>query len=232
MVRRAIGLVVAALLAHGGTPALAEDAFAAAARAAAVEALGAIDRGGIAGVTCPGDCNGDGQVSVNELVRAVAIAVGVSPLGECAVIDTSGNGSAEVGELVAAVGSALNGCGGGEGSVCGGPVTSAPKLCDLTITPKRTTAFGTIRISFAISDLEGDLTQICGALAEKSEGQPTLDCDPIDAEPEPVNAILELPAITLMGAANGTYVLYLQLRDSRGRATAVVSAEFVVGVRV
>ena len=48
-----------------------------------------------------------------------------------------------VAELVGAVGSALNGCGGGEESVCGGPVTSAPKLCGLTITPRRTTAFGT-----------------------------------------------------------------------------------------
>jgi hypothetical protein len=169
---------------------------------------------------------------VNELVRAVAIAVGLAPLGDCDAIDTSGNGGAEVAELVAAVGSALNGCGGGEESVCGGPVTSAPKLCDLTITPRRTTAFGTIRISFAISDREGDLTQICGVLARKSDPQPPLQCDAIDVEPEPVNAVLEVPPITLMGAANGTYVLYLELRDSRGASTGVVSAEFVVGVRV
>ena len=111
-------------------------------------------------------------------------------------------------------------------------MTSSPKLCDLTITPRRTTAFGTLRISFAISDREGDLTQICGAVARKSDPQPQLACDPINVEAEPVNAVLEIPPIKLMGAANGTYVLYLQLRDARGASTAVVSAEFVVGVRV
>lgn len=74
------------------------------------------DVGSAAGVSCPGHCNGDGQVPVNELVRAVAIAVGLAPLADCAGIDTSGNGGVEVSELVAAVGRALDGCDGREAS--------------------------------------------------------------------------------------------------------------------
>jgi hypothetical protein len=111
-------------------------------------------------------------------------------------------------------------------------MTSAPKLCDLTITPRLTTALGTLRISVGVSDLEGDLVEICAALARKNGPPLELQCDAIDAEPEPINAVIERPPITLMGAATGTSVLYLQRRDARGARSAVVSAEFVVGVCV
>ena len=232
MLRAALGLMAMLSWPLGAAPVAAGDAASVAVREAMAEALDTGASGTTAGVACAGDCDGDGQVSVNELVRAVAIALGLAPVSDCAMVDVDGNGRAEVAELVGAVGHLLNGCGGGDESVCGGPLTSAPKLCDLTITPKRTTAFGTLRISFAISDLEGDLTEICGALARQSDPQPELQCDPLEIDPEPINDVIELPPIQLMGAANGNYVFYLQLRDARGARTAVVSATFTVGVRV
>lgn len=210
-------------------PARAGDDVAAAARSGVAAAIAARGAGTIAGLPCPGDCNGDGRVSVDELVRAVGLALG-DP-GFCLGLDSSGNGQIEVAELVAAVGRALNGCLDGTQSVCGGPITSAPQLCDLTVTPRITTAFGTIRISFALSDLEGDLAQICGALALARDPQPELACDPLPAANETVNAVLQLDPIQLMGARNGSYVLYLQVRDAQGRRSAVVSATFTVGVR-
>jgi hypothetical protein len=59
---------------------------------------------------CVGDCNGDGEVVVNELVKAVNIALGTTELGECTAADGSADGAVTVNELVTAVRNALEGC--------------------------------------------------------------------------------------------------------------------------
>lgn len=75
---------------------------------------------------CPGDCNGDGQVAIPELIRGVAAALG----GEldCPAMDGDGNGLVAIGELIAAVNAALGGCPSGA-----------------TPTPTRPATFATIR---------------------------------------------------------------------------------------
>jgi hypothetical protein len=66
---------------------------------------------------CGGDCNGDRNVSVDELIRGVRIALGELALGECASVDVGGDGTVEVADLIAAVGHLLAGdCAGGDGS--------------------------------------------------------------------------------------------------------------------
>jgi hypothetical protein len=60
---------------------------------------------------CAADCNGDGEVSIDELITAINIALGTAPLSACSAVDTNGNGTVEVSELVAGVASALQGCG-------------------------------------------------------------------------------------------------------------------------
>jgi hypothetical protein len=59
---------------------------------------------------CAGDCNGNGTVTVNELIMAVNIALGALPSGNCPACDTNGDGAVSISELVAAVTKALNGC--------------------------------------------------------------------------------------------------------------------------
>jgi len=59
---------------------------------------------------CAGDCGGDGEVTVNELILGVNIALGNASLDECASFDTDGSGDVTVNELIAAVNSALNSC--------------------------------------------------------------------------------------------------------------------------
>ena len=59
---------------------------------------------------CSGDCNGDGRVAIDELVRGVGIALGSSPLDACQTFDTSTDGLVAINELIAAVDAALNGC--------------------------------------------------------------------------------------------------------------------------
>jgi CSLREA domain-containing protein len=61
-------------------------------------------------LSCPGDCNGDSEVSVDELILGVNISLGDDPVTECPAFDTDGDGSVTVNELVAAVNAALNGC--------------------------------------------------------------------------------------------------------------------------
>ena len=59
---------------------------------------------------CAGDCDGSGAVGIDELVRAVSIALGVRPLSLCDAIDVNGDGMAAINELVRAVNAALLGC--------------------------------------------------------------------------------------------------------------------------
>jgi len=59
---------------------------------------------------CPGDCNGDGMVSVNELIRGVNINLGAIDVSECEAFDTNSDGSVSISELVSAVNAALAGC--------------------------------------------------------------------------------------------------------------------------
>jgi hypothetical protein len=61
---------------------------------------------------CPGDCDGDGAVSISEIVLAVGIALGFHALDECPAADLDGDGEVSIAEIVTAVNSALYGCGG------------------------------------------------------------------------------------------------------------------------
>jgi hypothetical protein len=60
--------------------------------------------------TCVGDCNGDGMVSINEVLTGVNIALGMAPLSSCPSFDTDHNGMLDIQELLAAVLSAVDGC--------------------------------------------------------------------------------------------------------------------------
>lgn len=62
---------------------------------------------------CPGDCDGNGTVSVNELILGVNILLGRADAAQCPAVDVDGNGTVAVNELITAVNSALDGCGGG-----------------------------------------------------------------------------------------------------------------------
>jgi sugar lactone lactonase YvrE len=59
---------------------------------------------------CCGDCNGDGEVMVDEVMRGVNIVLGSAPLDQCPEYDVTGTGDISVAELVRAVKAALHGC--------------------------------------------------------------------------------------------------------------------------
>lgn len=62
------------------------------------------------GSACPGDCNGDGQVTIDELVKGVNIALGQQLLAACPAFDRGGDGQVTIDDLIAAVNAALTGC--------------------------------------------------------------------------------------------------------------------------
>ena len=63
------------------------------------------------GVTCPGDCDGDGEVFVNEVTLAVRVLAGVTPLSACPAADADGDGEVFVSDVTRAVLSLGMGCG-------------------------------------------------------------------------------------------------------------------------
>jgi Ca2+-binding EF-hand superfamily protein len=65
---------------------------------------------GTSAPACGGDCNGDGKVTVGELITAVNVALGKQPVQRCLPVDRDSNGMVSISELVAAVNRALNGC--------------------------------------------------------------------------------------------------------------------------
>lgn len=61
--------------------------------------------------SCAGDCNGDGETTVDEIIIGVNIALGLAPRTNCGIADSSGDGQVSVDEIIAAVNAALSGCG-------------------------------------------------------------------------------------------------------------------------
>ncbi|MBI3782678.1 MAG: trypsin-like serine protease [Deltaproteobacteria bacterium] len=59
---------------------------------------------------CVGDCNGDGSVTIDELVLGVSIALESRAISVCPIFDADSNGSVTVDELITAVNYALTSC--------------------------------------------------------------------------------------------------------------------------
>ncbi len=68
------------------------------------------DHYGICVAGCVGDCSGNRVCSIDELVTAVRIGLGTSPMQECPIADANGDGHVHISELIVAVGNALAGC--------------------------------------------------------------------------------------------------------------------------
>ena len=59
---------------------------------------------------CPGDCDDDGTVTVDDLVKAVNVVLELQSLPVCELGDTNGDGFIMINELVQAVAALLDGC--------------------------------------------------------------------------------------------------------------------------
>ncbi len=68
-----------------------------------------LNRGAAGG--CVGDCDGDGEVAINELIRGVNINLGNAEVSTCTAMDGNQDGEVAINELIQAVNNSLNGCG-------------------------------------------------------------------------------------------------------------------------
>lgn len=60
--------------------------------------------------TCIGDCNVDGEVTVDEIITGVNIALGTASIASCLAFDSNADGQVTVDEIVNGVTNALTGC--------------------------------------------------------------------------------------------------------------------------
>ena len=63
-----------------------------------------------AAAQCTGDCNGDGEVTVNEVIVGVNIALEITSVTTCTAFDANHDDTVTIDEILAAVNNALNGC--------------------------------------------------------------------------------------------------------------------------
>jgi hypothetical protein len=124
------------------------------------------------GQTCPCDCNTDGFVRVDELVRGVNIAVGRAAATICPAADLDRSGAVAVNELVRCVGSALDGC----DAILGGP---PPGIRRYSLDPARSELLSTLPggVEFVVTGFSGFLE----LRARSIFGSPTYFVDILDA---------------------------------------------------
>jgi len=67
-----------------------------------------------AAAACVGDCDGSGEVTVDELITMVNIDLGTAPLSACTAGDADSSASITIDEIIAAVNNALTSCPAGE----------------------------------------------------------------------------------------------------------------------
>jgi hypothetical protein len=75
--------------------------------------IGAYESGAQVPVPCVGDCGNDGEVTIDELLTIVNIALGTTSMAECGSGDADLNEEITIDEILTAVNNALNGCSGG-----------------------------------------------------------------------------------------------------------------------
>ena len=78
---------------------------------------------------CGGDCGGDRQVTVNELVTMVDILLGRAQFSACPVGDADSDGIITVSDIIVAVNNALSGCPTGT-AACGDRYVDSGEECD------------------------------------------------------------------------------------------------------
>lgn len=68
------------------------------------------------GTPCPGDCNGDRTVTIDDIVVLVNVMLDLAPADACPAGDFNGDGDITIEEGIRAVNAALFGC---EGAAAG-----------------------------------------------------------------------------------------------------------------
>jgi len=113
------------------------------------------------GVGCVGDCNGDGRVTIDEIITGVNIALGNVEVSTCESYDI--NGQVTVDEILMAVNEALNGCPEGAVGTISGTAVKGP-VSNATVSALAIGSSGVkgAQIGSAVTDGSGNFTMQVG----------------------------------------------------------------------
>lgn len=111
---------------------------------------------------CVGDCDGDGSVTVDEVITMVNIALGTAAVETCAAGDGDGSGDITVDEILSGVTNALEGCSGDPDPT---PTPTPSQVVEPTVTPTATPtleggALGTRR--FFLNPQQSNIVAVLG----------------------------------------------------------------------
>lgn len=88
-------------------------------------------------LACTGDCNGDGQVTVGEVIRMVNVALGeITGVEACPAADTDRDGNVDIREILQAVQNVLEGCPPVVTSCNDAGALVQEPLCELDLSPR------------------------------------------------------------------------------------------------
>jgi len=104
------------------------------------------------------------KLALAIVMTVLVVAMRLDAAGQCPG-DLDGNNVVTIDEILTSVNSALNGCAAQDVSVCGGPVTSTPKICNLRFSPNPGHRLQGFTLEWSWSDLEGDIDLICYTLS-------------------------------------------------------------------
>jgi hypothetical protein len=88
----------------------------------------------VAAAACAGDCNLDGEVTVDEIIVGVNVALESHTVSACPAMDSNSDGTVTVDEIVAAVSNTLQGCSSLEGSYSGSVDLGGSQKGELSLT--------------------------------------------------------------------------------------------------
>jgi hypothetical protein len=115
----------------------------------------------VGGGDCIGDCNGDGHVTIDEIITAVNIALGDADPSTCESL--AGNGQVTVAEILTVVDEAINGCPAGTMGTISGTAVKGP-VANATVTALAVGSDGPAgaQIGSAVTDASGNFTMQVG----------------------------------------------------------------------
>jgi len=112
-------------------------------------------------------------------------------------------------------------------SVCGGQVSALPVVCNLTVIPNPVSRAGTIAFRFGVSDLDGNINQICIQIVLPPL-EPQTTCTAFTPVNRLINAIQTTTPVSASPLLFGTYNAAVQASDAAGNRSNVSTATFQV----
>jgi hypothetical protein len=146
---------------------------------------------------CVGDCDGNGTVTIDEIVKGVSIDLGTVPVSSCPNFDRNGDGRVAIDEMLAAVNVAL-------GSGCATPSPTPSPVQPVFPTDYRDTFVEVRNCRFSLEHGGVNIR----VLANPTAAQPYLDND----NPLPVGSIVVKEEFGGAGCAEANFLQWRALR--------------------